>query len=223
MKKPFTKGLSVIGFAALLPAGCQTADSTEAEPASTSVSADTEEKAATATEENHSQKLSRDEKAQIYAGDWQSVFPLLQNGDLDGVFADKAAHSDEMTAEEYKDYYTACYETDVERLIITEDSISFFQNGEEQTARYTYDGFEILNYDAGNRSVRFIFKLAEEKDGMPRFIQFSDHAIFPTDASHYHIYFGDDREALFDEVVNWPTFYPSDMDNDDVAEEMMAH
>ena len=228
------KGLGFVGLAALLAAGCQSADSKETELDAPSASAET--KKAQVTEEN----LTRDEKAQVYAGyfedglvadrplsdwagDWQSVFPLLQNGDLDGVFADKAGHSDDMTAEEYKDYYTAGYVTNVDRLIIQEDTVSFFKNGEEKTGRYTYDGYEILEYEAGNRGVRFIFKLAEETKGLPRFIQFSDHAIFPTDAGHYHIYFGDDREALLEEVVNWPTFYPWDMDGDDVAEEMMAH
>lgn len=234
MKYSLIKGLGVVGLAALLAAGCQSADSKETELDAPSASA--EAKKAQATEKN----LTRDEKAQVYAGyfddslvadrplsdwagDWQSVFPFLENGDLDGVFADKASHSDKMSAEEYKDYYTAGYETDVERLIIQEDTVSFFKNGEEQTGRYTYDGYEILEYEAGNRGVRFIFKLADETDGLPRFIQFSDHAIFPTDADHYHIYFGDDREALLQEVVNWPTFYPSKMDGDDVAEEMMAH
>ena len=61
-----------------------------------------------------------------------------------------------MTAVEYKDYYTEGYKTDVERLIITEDSVSFFKNGEEQTGRYTYDGFEILEYEAGNRGTKRI-------------------------------------------------------------------
>lgn len=234
MKYSLIKGLGVVGLAALLAAGCQSADSKETEPEAPSASA--EAKKAHATERN----LTRDEKAQVYAGyfedslvadrplsdwagDWQSVFPFLESGDLDGVFADKAAHSDDMTAEEYKDYYTAGYETDVERLIIQEDTVSFFKNGKEQTGRYTYDGYEILEYEAGNRGVRFIFKLTKETEGLPRFIQFSDHAIFPTDADHYHIYFGDDREALLEEVVNWPTFYPSTMDGNAVAEEMMAH
>lgn len=236
MNYSLIKGLGILGLAALLAAGCQTADSPA--PATEAQSASAEAKKTQVAAENES--LSRDEKAQIYAGyfddslvadrplsdwagDWQSVFPLLENGDLDGVFADKAAHSDDMTAEEYKDYYTEGYKTDIERLIITEDSVSFFKNGEEKTGRYTYDGFEILDYEAGNRGVRFVFKLEEETDGLPRFIQFSDHAIFPTDADHYHIYFGDDREALLEEVLNWPTFYPSDMDGAGIAEEMMAH
>lgn len=236
MNYSLIKGLGILGLAALLAAGCQTADSSEPTTEAQSTSAEAKKTQVAA----ESESLSRDEKAQVYAGyfddslvadrdlsdwagDWQSVFPLLQNGDLDGVFADKAAHSDDMNAAEYKEYYTAGYKTDVERLIITEDSVSFFKDGKEQTGRYTYDGFEILEYEAGNRGVRFVFKLEEEADGLPRFIQFSDHAIFPTDADHYHIYFGDDREALLEEVVNWPTFYPSDMDGAGIAEEMMAH
>lgn len=158
-----------------------------------------------------------------WAGNWQSVYPLLQNGTLDEVFADKALHSDDMTAEEYKAYYTEGYRTDVERVVIEGDRVAFFKKGEELAGDYTYDGYEILTYEAGNRGVRFVFELTEGAEGLPQFIQFSDHGISPTDASHYHLYWGADREALLEEVVNWPTYYPSDMDGHDIVHEMMAH
>lgn len=36
-----------------------------------------------------------------------------------------------------------------------------------------------------------------------------NHRIYPTEAEHFHLYWGDDRAALLVEVVNWPTYYPS--------------
>ncbi|MBX0315217.1 metal-binding protein ZinT [Planococcus glaciei] len=245
MKNSLTKSAGIMALTALLAAGCQSADSSEAEKEATSSStaqAETQE-----TESNHDHdhehehSHAQDEEAQkIYdgffedsqvedrpltdwAGDWQSVYPLLENGELDEVFEDKALHSDDMTAEEYKTYYTEGYKTDVERVVIAEDQVSFFQNSKELSGTYTYDGYEILTYEAGNRGVRFVFKLTEGSDGMPQFIQFSDHGISPTDADHYHLYWGDNREALLDEVVNWPTYYPSEMDGHTIAHEMMAH
>ena len=93
------------------------------------------------------------------------------------------------------------------------------------TGDYQYDGYEILNYEAGNRGVRFIFELADDDsdDALPHYIQFSDHSIYPTDAGHYHLYWGDDREALLEELTHWPTYYPSSLSGEEIVDEMLAH
>ncbi len=165
----------------------------------------------------------KDRALSDWEGDWQSVYPLLQEGTLDEVFAHKAQHNAGQTEVEYKEYYEKGYKTNVDRILIEGETVTFFENGEGNAGEYTYDGYEILTYEAGNRGVRYIFKLAEEKEGLPAYIQFSDHSIYPTDASHFHLYWGDDRDALLDEVTNWPTYYPSEMSGHEVAHEMMAH
>jgi len=158
-----------------------------------------------------------------WEGDWQSVYPFLQDGTLDEVFAHKAEHGGDMTEEEYKEYYEIGYETDVDRIVIEDGVVTFFENGEEYSGEYVEDGYEILTYDAGNRGVRYIFKSVEESEQLPQYIQFSDHNIVATESDHYHLYWGNDREALLDEVTNWPTYYPSEMDGHDIAHEMIAH
>ncbi|MEL3971684.1 ZinT/AdcA family metal-binding protein [Rossellomorea oryzaecorticis] len=158
-----------------------------------------------------------------WEGDWQSVYPFLKDGTLDEVFSHKAEHNGDKSAEEYKEYYKAGYQTDVDRILIEGNTVTFYENGEENSGEYIYDGYEILTYDAGNRGVRFIFKRAEQSGDLPRYIQFSDHSIYPTKADHYHLYWGDDREALLNEVTNWPTYYPSEMTGEEIADEMMAH
>ncbi|OMF56780.1 hypothetical protein BK139_14260 [Paenibacillus sp. FSL R5-0490] len=165
----------------------------------------------------------KDRSLSDWEGDWQSVYPFLQDGTLDEVFAHKAEHGGEMTAKEYKEYYDEGYQTNVERIQIQGNKVTFVKNGEEYTGEYIYDGYEILTYDAGNRGVRYVFKLEAKAEGLPQYIQFSDHSIYPTEASHYHLYWGDDREKLLDEVTHWPTYYPSDMDGHDIAHEMMEH
>ncbi|MDQ0233437.1 metal ABC transporter solute-binding protein, Zn/Mn family [Metabacillus malikii] len=165
----------------------------------------------------------KDRDLSDWEGDWQSVYPYLLDGTLDEVFAHKAEEGDK-TAEEYKEYYTVGYKTGVERIIIEGNTFTFFENGKKSTGSYTYDGYEVLTYEAGNRGVRYIFKLTEKQEGsMPAYIQFSDHSIEPTDSHHYHLYWGDDREALLEEVVNWPTYYPSDLSGEEIAHEMMMH
>ncbi|MDX6152801.1 metal-binding protein ZinT [Marinococcus sp. PL1-022] len=159
-----------------------------------------------------------------WAGDWQSVYPYLEDGTLDEVFAHKAEEDGEMTQEEYKEYYEEGYQTNVGEITIKEDgTVTFIKNGEEMTGDYVSGGHEILEYEAGNRGVRFIFELEEGDDGMPEYIQFSDHSIAPTDAGHYHLYWGDDSDELLEEVENWPTYYPSDMDGEEITHEMIAH
>lgn len=158
-----------------------------------------------------------------WEGDWQSVYPYLQDGTLDPVMAKKAESSGEKTAEEHKAYYEIGYRTDVERITIEGDTVSFYTNGKPATARYESDGHEILTYAKGNRGVRFIFKKVEGDADAPQFLQFSDHKIAPAKADHYHLYWGNDRAALLKEVTNWPTYYPSALSAEDIVHEMLAH
>lgn len=157
-----------------------------------------------------------------WEGDWQSVYPYLLNGSLDGVMAEKAAHGDK-TAAEYRAYYEIGYKTDVNRIVITPDSVTFYQEGKPTKGTYVSDGQEILTYKKGNRGVRYIFKKTAGDEAAPQFIQFSDHTIEPKKAGHYHLYWGNDRKALLDEVTNWPTYYPFMMDGADIVKEMAAH
>jgi zinc transport system substrate-binding protein len=163
-----------------------------------------------------------DRELSDWEGDWQSVYPYLESGDLDVVFEHKAESGD-MTAEEYKEYYTAGYVTDVDRITIQDNVVTFYENGQENSGTYESDGYEILQYEKGNRGVRFIFKLTDDAENMPQYIQFSDHNIFPVESSHYHLYWGDDRAELLEEVDHWPTYYPSSLDADGLVRDMLAH
>lgn len=157
-----------------------------------------------------------------WEGDWQSVYPLLLDGTLDPVMEHKA-EAGSMSADEYRDYYDIGYKTAVERITIESDTFTFYTEGEPAKARYESDGYEVLTYEKGNRGVRFIFEKVEGDEAAPQFVQFSDHAIAPQDAGHFHLYWGDDRAALLEELTNWPTYYPSELSSDEVVEEMLAH
>lgn len=163
-----------------------------------------------------------DRELSDWAGDWQSVYPLLQDGTLDPVMAHKAESGDQ-TADEYRAYYEIGYKTQVDRITIEGDNVTFFEDGEPLEAQYASDGYEVLTYAKGNRGVRFIFAKTAGDEAAPQFIQFSDHAIAPQDAGHYHLYWGNDRAALLEEVTNWPTYYPSSLKADEIVNEMIAH
>jgi zinc transport system substrate-binding protein len=159
-----------------------------------------------------------------WEGQWQSVYPYLQGGTLDQVFDYKAKMDTSKTAKEYKEYYTVGYQTDVSEIAITKDTMTFtFTDGTSKQATYHYVGKEVLNYEAGNRGVRYLFE-TEDEGAAFKYIQFSDHSIAPTDSHHFHLYFGNDsQEALLKEMDHWPTFYPTDLSGLQIAQEMIAH
>ncbi|WP_411843848.1 metal ABC transporter solute-binding protein, Zn/Mn family [Salinicoccus sp. HZC-1] len=167
----------------------------------------------------------KDRSLSDWEGEWQSVYPYLEDGTLGPVFEHKAEDG-EMTQAEYKEYYTTGYRTDVEKIDISNGKMTFHQNGETVTGEYVYDGYEILEYEAGNRGVRYLFSLKDsgnESSGLPRHVQFSDHGISPTESSHFHIYMGNDTEKLLREMDHWPTYYPDEMSGDEIKEEMLHH
>ena len=157
-----------------------------------------------------------------WEGDWQSVYPYLTDGSLAPVMEHKAEHGDK-TAEEYRAYYEIGYATDVDRIEIAGDQVTFHEGDSSVSGTYADDGYEILTYKKGNRGVRFIFEKTGGDEDAPDYIQFSDHRIAPAKADHYHLYWGDDRAALLEEVTNWPTYYPADLTVDQIVEEMTAH
>lgn len=157
-----------------------------------------------------------------WQGDWQSVYPLLMDGTLDPVMAHKAGQGDK-TAQEYRAHYETGYRTDVNRIVIDGDRVTFHRDSGAVTGTYAADGYEILTYAKGNRGVRFIFTKTAGDAEAPGVIQFSDHAIAPKTASHFHLYWGEDRAALLSELTNWPTYYPSALSADDILREMLAH
>ncbi len=157
-----------------------------------------------------------------WEGEWQSVYPLLKDGTLDPVMAAKAKQGDK-SAGEYRAYYDAGYKTDVDRIVIKGQSVTFFRGRQSNKADYVSDGYEVLTYAKGNRGVRFVFRKASGDEAAPQFIQFSDHDIAPEVAEHFHLYWGNDRAALLKELTNWPTYYPAELSAQQVVKEMLAH
>ncbi|MDF3606154.1 metal-binding protein ZinT [Paracoccus sp. DMF-8] len=192
-----------------------------------------------AHDHDHTHAEGQDDKSRIYRGyfddaqvaprpltdwegDWQSVYPYLQDGTLDPVMAHKAESGDKSAAD-YRAYYDTGYQTDMDRITIAGDQITFHRGTAQAVATYAPDGFEVLTYEKGNRGVRFVFRKVQGDDAAPGFIQFSDHKIAPEAADHYHLYAGDDRAALLTEMTNWPTYYPATLDGAAIVAEMLAH
>lgn len=159
-----------------------------------------------------------------WKGTWISVYPYLLDGSLDVVWDYKAKKSPSMTEKQWKDYYNIGYATDVEKIEFDGNTGVFYKNGKKISAKYKYDGYEILKYKKGNRGVRFLFSAIDKNTEAPKYLQFSDHNIFPTKPNHFHIYFGNEGHAkLLEELDNWPTYYPQSYSLQDIIMDMMAH
>lgn len=164
----------------------------------------------------------KDRTLSDYAGDWQSVYPYLAEGTFDQIFDYKAKKTGKMSAEAYKTYYETGYQTDVDRITIDQNKMTFIVGDQKETATYKYVGKEILTYQAGNRGVRFLFEATEATPY--KYVQFSDHGIAPGKTGHFHIYTGNESQAkLLEEMDHWPTYYPVTMTGFEIAQEMVAH
>ncbi|SMQ86779.1 zinc transport system substrate-binding protein [Bacillus sp. OV166] len=233
MKKELIKSIFVFFLLGIILIGCQ-------EKVDTPVgNAPSDSESTESTNHNHSHDDEKqkeiysgifeddeveDRELSDWEGDWQSVYPYLLDGTLDEVLQKKVETNKDKIFEEYKEYYKVGYETDIERIVIKDDTMTFYKNGEGKTGEYKYDGYKILTYESGNRGVRYLFDLVGEVDGVPKHVQFSDHSIYPTKSEHYHIYFGDeDHDTLLNELDNWPTYYFSNLSGEEIAEEMNAH
>jgi zinc transport system substrate-binding protein len=168
----------------------------------------------------------KDRALSDWEGDWQSVYPHLLDGTLDPVWEHRAEEGDK-TAREYFEEARAHYVTDVDRVVITADSMSFYIGGVPATARYAYRGTGVISEDDGALWVRYKFEaLGNPPRGAPRYIMFSDHLHAPAKTEHFHIYASD---RSFDEImadenpVNYPTYYASALAKDELVAEMIGH
>lgn len=165
----------------------------------------------------------QDRSLSDWAGDWQSVYPYLLDGTL-GVVMEHKAENGDKTAQEYYDYYKRGYETDVERIVIEGNNITYYKNDQPASSEYIYKGFQIYTYESGNKGVRYFFEAADADAGVPKYIQFSDHEIGPTKPEHFHLYSGNESfDKLSENMENWPTYFPAELDGQGIVDEMIGH
>ena len=176
-------------------------------------------------EESFTAEDVKDRNLSDWEGDWQSVYPHLMDGTLAPVMKHKA-EAGNKTAEEYFKQYKAGYETNVDRIVIEGDFITFYTGSKPAKARYVYCGPAINKEEDGSLWVRYKFEAAEAIDGAPKYILFSDHLHVPKKSEHFHIYSGNENFDVFiadANPVNYPTYYPSALTKDELVAEMLGH
>ena len=182
-------------------------------------------------EHEHSKEVSTFEDSEVqdrelsdWEGDWQSAYPLVLDGSLDKAWEHKAEEGD-MTAAEYKDYYTKGYKTDYTAISIHDNKISFTDNkGNVTESAYKYNGFYIQNWSTGTKAAMYRFEAEDKEAGAPIYIEFNDHIIEPSDAEHFHIRMSNESyDAIVDPEGNWPTFFDASLSPEGVCDEVIGH
>ncbi|WP_380178267.1 metal-binding protein ZinT [Kalamiella sp. sgz302252] len=157
-------------------------------------------------------------------GIWQSVYPLLTSGELDPVLQKKAEKDKSQSFDQLKTYYRRGYATDIEKIAIENNVIEFTRGGKTSSCKYHSAGYKILTYVSGKKGVRYLFECSDAASTAPKYIQFSDHTIAPRKSAHFHLFMGNtSQEALLQEMDNWPTYYPWQLTNAQVVDEMLHH
>jgi len=160
-----------------------------------------------------------------WKGEWQSAYPLAKSGALDEAFKEKAEKTGKMTAEEYKAYYLKGYETDIAKINIDGDTISFTdESGKEVKSAYKYLGTYIQNWSTGTKAAMYRFEAEDKNSGAPIYVEINDHMIEPAEPEHFHIRFSNESfDAIKDPESYWPTFYPAAMTAEEVNDELAGH
>ena len=179
-------------------------------------------------EHSHGKEVSTFEDSEVkdrslsdWKGEWQSAYPLAKSGALDEAFKEKAEKTGKMTAEEYKAYYLKGYESDIAKINIDGDTISFTdESGKTVKSAYKYLGTYIQNWSTGTKAAMYRFEAEDKNSGAPIYVEINDHMIEPAEPEHFHIRFSNESfDAIKDPESYWPTFYPAAMTAEEVNDE----
>lgn len=173
-------------------------------------------------DEDFTEEDVKDRQLSDFAGDWQSVYPYLADGSLTDMIADKAADNGQSEEETYA-YYENGYATDVDRIVVDGEAITFYTGDTSVSAQYEAAGFAIQEKDDGSLSVRYQYQAVGETNGAPMYVQLNDHGHESGAAEHFHIYFGDDSFDALLSTDKFLTYFPSNMTDTQIVEEMSAH
>lgn len=182
-------------------------------------------------EHNHSKEVStfkddevEDRSLSDWNGEWQSAYPFALDGTLDKAF-ESMAKDGEMSADEYKTYYLNGYKTDIASIEIKGDHIDFtYSDGTKVGSDYKYVGYYIQNWSTGTKAAMYRFEAENMDTDAPKYIEFNDHMIEPANAEHFHIRTSNESfDAIVDPENSWPTFFPMDMDGEEICEHLEGH
>lgn len=155
-----------------------------------------------------------------FNGEWKSLYPMLQNGELDSYVEEHSKEHNE-DFQEVKNELQEKWESDIKTIKINNDTITFEKiDGSIEEAKYEYKGYSIVKDEDGEiKNVRYRF--ATEDNVTSKFVEFNDHEYMPVEAvEHFHIYVGNENFEALDNSKNNPYFVMASLDKDSVVEHL---
>lgn len=163
----------------------------------------------------------KDRSLAEFNGEWKSLMPFLNNGDLDKYVEHKAEEEAE-TKENITKKLSEKWECEATDITVNDNKIIFtYKDGKTMEAEYSYSGYvPVKNEDGDITGVRYQFET--KSDNAPKYVQFNDHGHEPAEkVEHFHIYFGNDG---FDSLTNSssnPFFVPKATTAEEVLEDLL--
>ena len=163
----------------------------------------------------------KDRSLAEFNGEWKSILPFLNSGELD-EYVEHEAEEDGEPVDEIKAELAGKWACKATKVSVDGSSISFtFEDGSVETAQYTYAGYSTKTDEDGDiTSVRYQFETSSET--APKYVQFNDHAHEPSDEiEHFHIYFGSESFDALNNSESNPFFVSETSAAQDVLDELM--
>ena len=166
----------------------------------------------------------KDRELSDFAGNWQSLYPLLEAGDLD-AYVEHHAEEHEETADEVRKELEEKWGCDVTAVSIDGTKIKFmYADGTKKSGEYKYAGYSpVLTDDGDIHAVRYQYEAVSGDS--PKYVMFNDHGYEPGTAEHFHIYYGDgeDFEKTLQNFKFNPFFIHEGLNGEDAVEVLEGH
>ncbi|MDR0446921.1 MAG: zinc ABC transporter substrate-binding protein [Oscillospiraceae bacterium] len=160
----------------------------------------------------------KDRPMSDFAGGWQSMVPIINDGSLDEYIEHEAEEAG-VSFEEFKAATLQRVASEYDNIKIDGNTLSIGGNSEE----YKYSGYEIVESDHGT-SVWYKYETAAPD--MPKQLMFNDHRIAsgaePEELPHIHMKYGNDGFAALVESGVSPFYFAAGFTHEEISEFMVG-
>ena len=166
----------------------------------------------------------KDRELTDFAGNWKSLYPLLEAGDLAEYVGHHAEEHDEPVDEVQKELAEK-WGCDVTAVSIDGAKIDFtYADGTKKSGEYKYAGYSPVLADDGDIKA-VMYQYEKESGESPKYVMFNDHGFEPGKAEHFHIFYGDgaDFETTKKDFQYTPYFIPDALNGEEAVEMLEGH
>ena len=166
----------------------------------------------------------KDRNLTDFAGNWQSLYPLLKSGDL-AEYVKHHAEENKESADEVQKELAEKWGCDVTAVSIDGTKITFtYADGTKKDGEYKYAGYAPVLADDGDiNAVMYQYEAISGES--PKYVMFNDHGYQPAKAEHFHIFYGNgtDFDTMKKDFKYTPFFIPEGLNGKEAVEVLEGH